>query len=96
MDRQPTWWNDAQMTAWDRVKEAMRRDWQQTKHDIGMKSGHYLHQNAEDTVKQVRPSAATKRRRGRNHEKHEIHEIEKDTKRTEASESPERSNNIQS
>lgn len=50
---QPTWWDDTHMSAWDRVREAMKRDWEQTKHDFGMKSGHYLHQSAEDTVKQV-------------------------------------------
>lgn len=41
------------MTAWDRVKEALRRDWEQTKHDVGMRSGHYLHQDAVDTVSQA-------------------------------------------
>jgi hypothetical protein len=49
----PTWWNEASMTAWERVKEAMHRDWVQTKHDLGAKDGHYLKQGVADTVKQM-------------------------------------------
>jgi hypothetical protein len=40
-------------SAWTRVKEAMRRDWEQTKHDFSKKSGQELHQNVGDTVKQM-------------------------------------------
>ena len=31
----PTWWNRDYDSGWDRVKEAFRRDWDQTKHDFG-------------------------------------------------------------
>jgi hypothetical protein len=36
---------------WDRVKEAVRRDWQQTKHDLHL-GGHELGQKVGDTLKQ--------------------------------------------
>ncbi|MBL8718559.1 MAG: hypothetical protein JNL79_21440 [Myxococcales bacterium] len=51
-DFRPSWWNEANMTAWDRVKEAVRRDWQQTKHDLGV-GGHELNQGIGDTVEQA-------------------------------------------
>ena len=35
--KNPQWWNDANDSAWDRVKLAMKRDWDQTKHDLGGK-----------------------------------------------------------
>jgi hypothetical protein len=50
---QPAWWNDQYASSWDRVKEAMRRDWEQTKHDLSIKGGHQLNQNVGDTVKQA-------------------------------------------
>jgi len=50
---QPAWWNDNYASAWDRVKEAMRRDWEQTKHDVHLKGGHELNQNVGDTLKQA-------------------------------------------
>src|SRR5882757_7814095 len=31
----PTWWSQENETAWNRVKMAMKRDWDQTKHDLG-------------------------------------------------------------
>ena len=49
----PTWWNETvHGSAWDRVKEAMRRDWMETTHDIGL-GGHELNQTLVDTVKQA-------------------------------------------
>jgi len=49
----PSWWNDeTHESGWDRVKQAMRRDWMQTKHDLHV-GGHELNQNAKDTVKQM-------------------------------------------
>lgn len=49
----PNWWKEeTHGSAWDRVREAMRRDWQQTKHDLHM-GGHELNQTAKDTVKQI-------------------------------------------
>jgi hypothetical protein len=53
MKWQPAWWNDGHASTWERVKEAMRRDWQQTKHDVGMKSGHELNQSLADTTRQM-------------------------------------------
>ncbi len=52
--RDPNWWTEGQSSAWDRVKEAMRRDWDQTKADLsGKAKGHDLHQGVSDTVKQA-------------------------------------------
>jgi len=53
----PTWYKDEHATKWDRVKEAVRRDWQQTKHDLHM-GGHELNQQAKDTMKQASGSEA--------------------------------------
>src|ERR1051326_4004197 len=47
-----TWWNAEHESAWDKVKEAFRRDWVQTKHDLGGKSPD-LNQQVSDTVKQA-------------------------------------------
>jgi hypothetical protein len=50
--KNPTWWNQEQDSAWDRVKAAFKRDLDQTKHDMG---GHKpdTNQNVKDTVKQA-------------------------------------------
>jgi hypothetical protein len=49
----PSWWSDeVHGSAWDRIKEAMRRDWMQTKHDLGV-GGHQMNQSLIDTVKQA-------------------------------------------
>ncbi len=40
-------------STWKRIKEAMRRDWEQTKHDFDKKAGRDLDQNVGDTVKQI-------------------------------------------
>lgn len=49
----PSWWkDDTHASGWDRVKEALRRDWTQTKHDLHM-GGHELNQDVKDTVKQM-------------------------------------------
>jgi hypothetical protein len=50
--RNPKWWNKENDSAWDRVKAAFKRDWDQTKHDFG---GHQpdTHQGLSDTVKQA-------------------------------------------
>lgn len=36
-----------------KVKEALKRDWEQTKHDVSKKKGEELEQNVADTVKQA-------------------------------------------
>ena len=50
---QPHFYDEESMGAWDRVKEAFRRDWEQTKHDLGLSGGHELNQSALDTIKQA-------------------------------------------
>ncbi len=50
---QPKWYSEEHVTAWTRIKEALRRDWEQTKHDLGLPGGHELNQDAEDTIKQA-------------------------------------------
>jgi hypothetical protein len=48
----PSWWNDVHSSAWDRSKEALRRDWEQTKADWGV-GGHELNQSLGDTLRQA-------------------------------------------
>ncbi len=52
---QPSWWKeDVHGSAWERVKIAMKRDWEQTKSDLtGGKKGTDLDQDVGDTVKQM-------------------------------------------
>ena len=50
---QPKWWSEEQHgSAWSRVKEAMKRDWEQTKNDFKA-GGADLDQDVDDTVKQA-------------------------------------------
>jgi hypothetical protein len=49
---QPKWWSADKQSGWERVKEAMRRDWEQTKNDVSS-SGRDLDQDVNDTVKQA-------------------------------------------
>ena len=54
MNWHPKWWNESEHgSAWSRVREAMRRDWEQTKHDLHLKGGHELNQRMTDTVEQI-------------------------------------------
>lgn len=49
----PSWWSEeVRGSAWERAREAMRRDWTQTKHDLGI-GGHEMNQGLTDTVKQA-------------------------------------------
>jgi len=48
----PTWWTKDNDSSWDRVKAAFKRDWDQTKHDMGGKQPE-TRQNANDTMKQA-------------------------------------------
>lgn len=53
MNTQPKWWTEEKHgTSWDRAKEAMKRDWEQTKKDFGA-GGRELDQDVDDTVKQA-------------------------------------------
>ncbi|MBK7863944.1 MAG: hypothetical protein IPJ65_36120 [Archangiaceae bacterium] len=47
------WSEQKHGSAWERVKEAMRRDWAQTKNDFKSSSGRDLNQDIDDTVKQA-------------------------------------------
>ncbi len=52
--KNPDWWTDYDTSAWDRISAAMRRDWEQTRHDLsGGRAGADLNQNLEDTVGQA-------------------------------------------
>jgi hypothetical protein len=50
--RNPKWWNKEHDSAWDRVKAAFKRDWDQTKHDFGGDEPD-TDQDVNDTVKQA-------------------------------------------
>ena len=51
--KDPSWWSEEHTSAWDRVKAAFRRDWEQTKHDLTRSKGRDLDQDVPDTVKQA-------------------------------------------
>jgi len=53
MTWRPSWWTEFHGNTWERVKEAMRRDWEQTKHDLDLEGGHQLNQDALDTINQA-------------------------------------------
>ncbi len=48
-----SWWKDEHTSTWDRVKSALKRDWEQTKADVSSKHGAELNQGVTDTVKQA-------------------------------------------
>ena len=48
----PTWWTEQHDSAWERVKAAFQRDWDQTKHDFGGKQPD-TDQDVDNTVKQA-------------------------------------------
>ncbi|HEY0194525.1 MAG TPA: hypothetical protein VGC42_25610, partial [Kofleriaceae bacterium] len=52
-DNNPHWWNNEHTSTWDRVKAALRRDWEQTKADVSSHHGAELNQGVADTVKQA-------------------------------------------
>jgi hypothetical protein len=49
---QPRWWKRSHTSAWERAKEALRRDWEQTKADLEV-GGTYLNQDVDDTLLQA-------------------------------------------
>lgn len=50
---QPKWWKpETHGSAWERMKEALKRDWEQTKADVHA-GGRELGQDVGDTVKQM-------------------------------------------
>ena len=52
MRKNPKWWNNQHESAWERVKAAFKRDWDQTKHDLGGRQPN-TDQQVEDTVRQA-------------------------------------------
>ena len=52
MQTNPKWWNKQNESSWERVKAAFKRDWDQSKHDVGGKQPE-TNQNVGDTVKQT-------------------------------------------
>jgi hypothetical protein len=56
--KDPKWWTVENDTAWDRIKSALKRDWDQTKHDVGanepdtnQKIGNTIHQaNGKEVI----------------------------------------------
>lgn len=48
----PRWWNKEYESAWDRVKDAVKRDWDQTMHDFGAEEPD-TNQNVGDTIAQA-------------------------------------------
>jgi hypothetical protein len=46
------WWNERDGSAWARVREVLRRDWEQTKFDLHV-GGHELNQTMNETVDQI-------------------------------------------
>jgi len=49
---QPKWWTEKHGSQWANLKEALERDWEQTKKDLHL-GGHELHQDVGDTLKQA-------------------------------------------
>ena len=49
--KDPSWWNSTHSSAWERTKDALRRDWEQTKADLS-RGGHELNQDVGDTIQQ--------------------------------------------
>lgn len=53
----PSWWTDDRTDDWEHAKEAVRRDWEQTRHDLHL-GGHELNQNLRHTLAQAVGSEA--------------------------------------
>lgn len=51
--KNPKWWTKENDSAWNHVKEAMKRDWDQTKHDFGGDEPD-TNQKIGNTLKQAR------------------------------------------
>ena len=50
--KNPSWWTDDNDSAWERTKAALKRDWDQTKHDLGGDEPD-TDQNVTNTVRQA-------------------------------------------
>ena len=49
---QPKWWTEKHGSQWENLKQALKRDWEQTKKDLHM-GGHELNQSVTDTLGQA-------------------------------------------
>ena len=49
----PGWYTDEDDSSWDRIKNAFKNDWEQTKSDFGSKTARDMNQDVDDTVKQA-------------------------------------------
>ena len=47
------YWKDEHQSGWERFKDAMKADWEQTKSDFGSDKAKDLDQDVDDTVKQM-------------------------------------------
>ena len=65
-----SWWSTEHDSAWEKVKDAFRRDWTQTKHDLGGNEPD-LNQDVDDTVKQAAGKQAIPPGNAPNFEEHE-------------------------
>src|SRR6187455_1378407 len=50
--QKPRWWTNDYDSAWERIRAAFHRDWEQTKHDFGGNEPD-LNQDVNDTVAQA-------------------------------------------
>ena len=71
MHNKPNWYNNDHDSAWDNVRNAFRRDWEQTKHDFGSKNARDLDQDAGDTVRQATTGGTGSSASERSFEDHE-------------------------
>ena len=53
---EPHWHDGESMSTWECVKEAIRRDWEQTRYGLGLSGGHQLNQHVGDTLRQAAKS----------------------------------------
>ena len=53
MSKNPTWHTDEDNSTWDRIKAAMKNDWEQTKNDFGSDKARDMDQDVDDTIKQA-------------------------------------------
>jgi hypothetical protein len=50
--KMPSWWTAERDNEWQQAREALRRDWDQTRHDLHL-GGHELNQTIENTLAQA-------------------------------------------
>ncbi|MEW5848136.1 MAG: hypothetical protein AB2A00_04950 [Myxococcota bacterium] len=56
----PKWWRDDYTSGWERAKAAIRRDWEQTKHDLTAgRKGADIKQDVGETLKQAAGKPST-------------------------------------